>query len=265
MPADRRSPREAPRKDDGGPQRAEIRRRAQELVRTAGIPQNLAWQVAQGNLSLNEVLQRMATRDRVTTLMERHGLPKSLATQIALGQADLDRVLRKQRLEEHMAANRDRSILAASVESGAPIHLGLLGGRTVHGRVVAVGRYEFTFRHIDPRSGAEGEEEAIHKLYCKYGCRAEDARGVRNQMKRDKSRPSKTEPIWKPQERYGCSDRRLFGYVDSEAPVSCTLQEGEVLRGLPRWMGRWEFGLELKKKAVEVVVFRHALVELGTV
>jgi sRNA-binding regulator protein Hfq len=266
MSGDRRPPRGPARPDRSEPsQRAELRRKVQELVDKAGIPVNLAWQVAQGTLSLNEVLKRMATRRRVDHLMVNHGLPKSLATQIALGQADLDHVLRKQRLELHLRENRERSILSESAADGSTIHLGLLGGRRVTGRVQSVGRYDFAFLHVDPRSGADLETETIHKLHCKYGCIAEDARGLRNQIKRDKSRPAKAEPIWKPQERYGCSDRRLFGYLDEEVAVQCTLQEGEMLRGLVRWMGRWEFGLELKKKSVMAVVFRHALVDLGTV
>ncbi len=251
--------------EDDGKDRAAIRKAAQDLVRSAGLPPNLAFQVALGNLSLNEVLQRMVTREKVATLMERHGLPKSLATQIALGQADLDTVLRKQRLAAHLDANRERSLLGGSVADGGLIQLSLLGNRSAYGRVLEVGRYEFHFQIVDPKTGATTGDERIHKLQCKLGCLASDAKHVRNQIKRDKAYADPCEPIWKPQERYGCSDRRLFGHIDNEDQVECRVQEGQTLRGVIRWMGRWEFGLEMKKKQVEVVVFRHALLHLGRV
>jgi sRNA-binding regulator protein Hfq len=124
------------------------------------------------------------------------------------------------------------------------------------GRVTAIDRYELQLT-------AEGSApEAIHKLRVKFLTEDEQTKGVRNQLRRDKERPERCEPTWKPQERYGCSDRRLFGLIDEQAEIQVTLLEGEVFRGVPTWMGRWEFGLVLPKKKAEVVIFRHALFDL---
>jgi len=246
------------RKSAGGPRPGggNVRNEATRIARETGIPQNLAHQVALGNLSLNDVLSRMATRAKVESLMKRHELPKSLATQIALGQADLNHVLRKRRLAEHIDQNRARSILTEAAESGTALMLGLHGRKSLRGTVVEVDRYEV---HVD---GADGERHTVHKLQIKYACTDQENRHVRNQIKRDKTRKEPVEPIWKPQDRYGCSDRRLFGVLDEKVQVVATTLEGEVFQGVVEWMGRWEFGMVLKKKNARVVLFRHALADL---
>ncbi len=235
----------------GTPARAEAARIAEET----GIPQNLAHQVALGNLSLNDVLSRMATRAKVESLMKRHGLPKSLATQIALGQADLNHVLRKRRMSDHIAANRSRSILASALASGEPVALGLHGKKALRGNITAMEQYEVTLKDNT------GTEHTVHKLEIKYACAESESRAVRNQIKRDKDRSAAAEPVWKPQDRYGCSDRRLFGVLDDGVPATVTTLEGDVFQGVVEWMGRWEFGMLLKKKNARVVVFRHALAD----
>jgi len=240
-----------------GPEpRNNVRDHAAQLVRETGIPHNLAHQVALGNLSLNEVLSRMATRDKVDGLMKRYELPKSLATQIALGQADLAFVLQKRRRADHVEANRARSILLEAVESGEALTIGLHSKKSFRGTIQSVGQYEFQATDLT------GEPHTIHKLQAKYACLDIVGRAVRNQMKRDKTRKEPAEPIWRPQDRYGCSDRRLFGVLDDgEAAIATTL-EGEVFTGQVEWMGRWEFGMVLKKKNAKVVLFRHALADL---
>ena len=65
------------------------------------------------------------------------------------------------------------------------------------------------------------------------------------------------------QDRYGCSDKRLFRYLDSAVTVAVTTLEGEVFTGKVAWMGRWEFGLKLEKSDVEVVFWRHALADIA--
>ena len=238
------------------PESSRVRAEAARSARETGIPQNLAHQVALGSLSLNDVLARMATRARVESLMKRHALPKSLATQIALGQADLEHVLCKRRLADHVEANRNRSFLMEALESGQAVALGIHGRAGLRGKIVAVEQYEVTVEKAD------GERQSVHKLQVKFAAAESEAKNVRNQIKRDKSRSEPVEPIWKPQERYGCSDRRLFGVIDDEAAVQVTTLEGDVFQGRVEWMGRWEYGMVLKKKNARVVVFRHALAEL---
>ncbi|HCH62170.1 MAG: hypothetical protein CL927_18725 [Deltaproteobacteria bacterium] len=232
-----------------------VRVEAARLAKETGIPKHLAHQVALGSLSLHDVLSRMATRAKVEGLVKRHGLPKSLATQIALGQADLNHILRKRRLAEHIEENRARSILVEAQESGEKLVLGLHGKKSIRGVIKAIDAYEVQVEE----EGAQ--THTIHKLQIKYACREADSRAVRNQIKRDKERKEAVEPIWKPQDRYGCSDRRLFAVLDEKVAVTATTLEGEIFNGTVAWMGRWEFGMALKKKNARVVVFRHALAD----
>jgi sRNA-binding regulator protein Hfq len=238
------------------PAGAGVRAEASRIAKETGIPQNLAHQVAMGNLSLNDVLSRMATRAKVDNLMKRHGLPKSLATQVALGQADLAHVLRKRRLAEHIEGNRNRSILAEAMASGEAVAIGLHERKHLRGTINSVDQYEVKV------TTNNGEVESVHKLQIKFACLDAGFRNVRSQIKRDKTRTEPTEPIWKPQDRYGCSDRRLFGVLDEQVQVVVTTLEGDIFHGLVEWMGRWEFGMVLKKKNARVVVFRHALAEV---
>ena len=69
------------------------------------------------------------------------------------------------------------------------------------------------------------------------------------------------EPVWRPQDRYHCSDRRLFGQVGRD-PVTVISREGDTLTGAVVWVGRWEFGLTVKN--AQVTVFRHAMALLET-
>ena len=254
----------APAKGGRGPARGkkpavspQVRAKATRLEREAGLPRTLAYQVAMGNVSLSEVLERMARIDQVENLMRRHDLPKSLATQVSLGQADLDQVLVRRRREEHLETNRVRSVLVETLEAGKPLILGLLGQRKLDGQVTAVDQYEFTFQPV------KGEVETIHKLQVKYGIDLSQGNKARNVVKAPKV-VAAAEPVWKPQDRYGISDKRLFAFHDDELEVQVETSEGDQLRGTVTWMGRWEFGL-MTRKGVEVVVFRHALADMKVV
>jgi hypothetical protein len=239
--------------------KAQMKRKADSLVRDAGIPHNLAWQVATGAMSLNEVLERLARNDKVDGLMRRFDLPKSLATQVALGQADLDQVLRKRRMEKEMERSRERSFLLEVTQGGVPVVLGLHGRRTDKGFVRSVDQYDFSFE----ARGADAAE-TVHKLQIKWACLGDDELKVRKAHKKDKDRDADSEPVWKPQDRYGCSDKRLFGYLDDCEDIQVTLLEGDRFTGHVTWMGRWEFGMELKKGA-QVVIFRHAIADVRRV
>ena len=252
-----------PQRRGDRPEQEETRARAEELVRTTGIPRNLAFQVAMGNLDLNVVLQRMAVRDRVDSLIARHGMMRSLATQVALGQVPLDDVLRKQRQGVHLAENRERSALVEAWKAGKPLALALHGQRVVRGLVTDVDAYEVC---IQPEGGDPGGgPERHHKLQVKFAYDPAQYKQVRKALTWDKARKCAREPIARPQERYGCSDRRLFGYFDRGTPVQATTLEGEQLRGRVSWVGRWEFGLELARGGACVTVMRHALDDIREV
>ncbi|MFT4627514.1 MAG: sRNA-binding regulator protein Hfq [Myxococcota bacterium] len=228
----------------------EIRRRADEL-HESGLPYQMAMAIAYGNLDLNDALERLARRDQVTRLMEKHDLSRALATQIAIGHAELDQVLARRRLDAHRTENRDRSILVAE----AALELALTDRRRLRGVVRAVDAYSFTL-------DVDGVETEIHKLEVKYGYEPTLWKKVRKAVRSDKalSKDPKA-PATRPQDRYSCSDRRMYGYLDSSREVAVTLLEGETLRGRVLWFSRYEFGLEVKG-GVEVTIFRHALANL---
>ncbi|MFZ5481080.1 MAG: hypothetical protein ACOZNI_30240 [Myxococcota bacterium] len=243
-----------PRRDD---QREAIARRAAEIARTTGLPPESARLVAAGRADLNDLLKKMAFRDEVNTLMQRHDLNRALATQVALGQADLDFILLRRRVDAHLAATRDRSVLDETQRAGSEITLGLHGHRTLRARVKAVERYEVVV--VDTEKGAE---ERVHKLQLKYAYKPDDHKRVRKGLEYDKARRDRVvEPVARPQDRYACSDRRLGAAMDHKAAVVATTLEGECFHGEIAWVARYEFAIRTKGGG-EVVIFRHALDDL---
>lgn len=235
--------------------RSRVRARAEQLERQHGIPRPMAFQVAMGRIELNAVLGKMALRDRAAGLMRRYGFNKSLATQIALGQADLDHALRRQRMQAHLAEHRDRSVLDRAAASGEPIALGLHGLKVAVGRVTSVDRYEFRFI-----PGGDGEE-LIHKTRVKYAFNPTILKELGNRMRTRKDLYRVAEPILRPQDRYTCSDMRLFTYLDTGRTIAVTTLEGEVFTGQVDWMARWEFGMKIEGR-LNLTIFRHALADI---
>lgn len=244
----------APRK---GNQRNNVKQKAQELTRS-GMPFQMAMAVAQGRMELNEALERLARRAEVDRLVRKHGLSRSLATQVAMGHADLDAYLAKQRMENHLQEHLQHSCLDTSMRDEQAYVFGLHGGRRADAVVKNNDAYTVTL------TGKDGEEE-VHKLQFKYGYVPDAWKKVRKSMKKDKALASEPrEPIVRPQDRYSCSDKRLFRYMDDGAMIDVTLLEGEIFRGSVAWFGRFEFALELKG-GVQVVIFRHALHRIAAV
>jgi len=232
---------------------ARVRARAAELV-GRGMPSHMANAVAHGRLELNAALERMARSDRVNALMNRHGLSRALATQVAIGHADLDQVLARQRLSAHRTEHRDRTCL----EPGRTLALALTSGRIVKGVLGEVTPYGFQL-------ATEDATLDVHKLEAKYSYDPADWKRLKKGVKIDRTaQAAPAAPSERPQNRYGCSDKRLFGYLDGEVEVLTTLLEGERLRGHVRWFGRYEFGMTLRG-GVDAVVFRHALARLAPV
>lgn len=234
------------------PARRAFDRKVDELVRDAGIPKAWALQVARGQVTLNDVLQRLARADRVEQLVARHGLDRALATQVASGTLDLEVVLRRLRMEAHMAEHREHDSLALAVADGAPRALHLHGLRRIEGRLRAMDAYE-----VEVES-AEGVQR-LHKLQLKL-LHAPDARVKVGAA----TGRAAAEPIKRPQDRYPCSDKRLFAALDAGHEVRIQTIEGDVLTGLLARVSRWEVAVRLKAGA-EVVVFRHAIADLKEV
>lgn len=235
-----------------GPPDAVAHARAGEL-HASGMPIQLALAVAHGRLSLNEALERLARREVVNRMMEKHTLSRALATQIALGQASLEMVLAARRMQEHRDTHRVRSIL----EQEVPLSLLLHGHRRVTGKVLDVDAYMFRFQQED------GTVEEIHKLQVKAAFFPEAYKKVRKHLKYDKAlEKAPRAPVTRPQDRYTCSDKRFFRYMDDHVDVTATTLEGEVFRGTVEWFSRFEFGLSLKGDAT-IIIFRHALYDLS--
>lgn len=226
--------------------------RAQDLV-DSGMPYQMAMAVVHGKMELNEALERLSRRDRINQLMERHGLSRALATQVAVGHADLKLLLHRRRLLEHREQNRDRTCLTP----GATLALARFGGEVTRVTVVDVDAYMVNGQ--DER----GAPLAIHKLELKYAYAPDDWKKVRKALRKDKALAEKgLLPAKQPQDRYTCSDKRLFGYLDAQKEIAITLIDGDGFRGTITWFSRYEFGLSLRGDA-EIVVFRHALHDLS--
>jgi len=209
--------------------------------------------VAQGRVDLNDVLKKLAQRDEVTGLMARHGLDRALATQIALGQADLERVLRRKRVDAELATHRDRDVLESAKAGGTELVLGLHGRQLVHARILETTPYEL--RYLDVEAKAEA---TVHKTRLKFAADAHAWQKARKAMTWDSARKARAvEPIVRPQDRYGCSNRRLGEAWERKVEVTVTLLEGEVFVGLVGWVARWEFGLHTK--GGDIAIFRHAI------
>jgi sRNA-binding regulator protein Hfq len=154
-------------------------------------------------------------------------------------------------MDQHRVQNRDRTCL---VEDGK-LALVLHDGRTLKGTVKKLELYQFEFEE-DGRP-----PETIHKLMVMYAYAPGEWKGVKKGIKHDKDKkPAGPEvaPAPRPQDRYSCSDKRLFQYLDRRTEIAVTLLDGDVLRGTITWFGRYEFGLKLRTDA-EITVFRHAL------
>jgi len=202
-------------------------------------------------MDLNSALSRLAEGREVERLIQKHDLSRALATQIAKGHADLQAVLAKRRMESHLAANLNRSSLDEHAASGRPLTLLLHGGRRASGLVLRSDVYTFQFQE-------EGKpHEEIHKLQVQWAYEPDGWKSVRKVLKRDKALASRT-PIDKPQDRYTCSDRRLFKYFDEKEPIEIVLLEGDEVSGTIEWFGRYEIGVRVRPDCV-VWVFRHAL------
>lgn len=223
-------------------------------MRSHGLDAATARQVATGRADLNAVLLRMARAEEVQRLMDRYGFNRALATQIALGHADLESTLARRRVEDHLEATRHRSILDEAFAAGTELTFGIHGHRTLRGTLVAVEPYEVVIR---PSEG--GDAERVHKVLLKYAFPSAEFKKIKKGLEYDNERRERvTEPRYRPQERYGCSDRRLGLAMDRKTPVVAVTTEGECFVGEVSWVGRFEFGVRTRAGG-EVVVFRHAL------
>jgi len=239
--------------------REQVRARVEQLVRD-GMPHPLAVAVAHGVLDLSDALERMARRQRVDRMMAEHDLSRALATQIALGHASLEDVLTRRRLEQLRATDWHRSVLDPD---GGPLVLLMHGDTRLMARVLDSAPYFVRLQPVDERGTTTGDPVEVHKLQLKIAYPVPAWKEIRKVLKRDKDlQANPLPPIPRPQDRFGCSDKRLFKLAERKVELSITPLEGEVLRGTVAWFSRFEIGLAIKGGAV-ITVFRHALHALG--
>lgn len=247
-----RRPVQAPRRS---PQEL-LAERIAHLQASAGLPLDLAREVAAGRAELNDVLKKMAQADEVERLIAHHGIDKALAWQVVMGLIDLQKVLTRRRIAAHLAEFRGRDALAEAV-GGAEVVLGVHGRQVTRGRVVAIRPYEIVFALAEG-----GEEQLLHKTTVKYLAQADVWQKARKAMTWDDARKrADVGPILRPQDRFGCSNTRLGEAWAGGAAVRLTLLEGEIFVGQVSWVSRWDFGLATRGGTV--VVLRHALAEFG--
>jgi hypothetical protein len=227
-----------------------------EEVQRAGLPLNLAREVALGRRDLNEVLKKMAQVDEVARLMSKHDIDKALATQVVLGKVNLDAVLRRRRIAAHINDNRGRDALVEACAGGEWV-LGIHGRELLRCRLLAVRPYEIVVADVE-----RGEERVIHKTAVKFLATTEVWAKARKAMVWDTERKKReVEPILRPQDRYGCSNGRLGESWADAATVRVTLAEGERFVGQVASVARWDFGLATRGGTV--FILRHALADFG--
>ena len=246
--------------EPGAAARGHVRRKAEELMRDAGLPQHLAMRVAKGEIPLKEALSLVVDKDRVARLISRHGLDKSLATQVVMGRVSLDQILQRRRMKVHIDENHDRSILATALADGKPRVFGLHGHRLVRARVTQLDAYELKLEAEEADAPA-GPLDLIHKLQVKFVADSIDVEAVRGQVLRQ-STVEVRGPIERPQDRYRCANKRLFAWFDAKTPIEITSLEGDVVTGPLNWIGRWELGLA-GDDGVELIILRHAVANIS--
>jgi hypothetical protein len=242
--------------------RSQVRRRIDSLVREAGLPANLALQVAKDQITLNEAVKQMAAREQVENLIARFDLNRSLATQVVRGDTTLEHVLEGQRREDHRSLYGEQSVLEDAAKDGKPRIFGLHGHRLVRAVVKSLNKYDVELVADGPDGAPAGVLGTVHKLQFKFGASVTDLDAIRSALGQDPERFAIAEPVIRPHERYRCSDKRFFSWLDAGAEVEVTTLEGEVITGPLRWIARFEIGVSVAKD-LDLVVFRHAIANVS--
>jgi hypothetical protein len=246
--------------EPGATPRASLRRKAEELMRDAGLPQHLAMRVAREEVALKDALTQVVDQDRLDRLISRHGLDKSLATQVMMGRVSLDQILQRRRMKEHIEANHARSILDLALADGQPRVFGLHGHRLVRAKLVDLNPYELTLVAEDGDAPA-GPLGLVHKLQVKFVASVTDIDKVRSVVQHKTDFVSR-EPIARPQDRYRCANKRMFSWYDAKTPIELTTLEGDLVVGPLNWIGRWELGVAAGDE-MELILFRHAIANIS--
>jgi hypothetical protein len=246
--------------EPGSAPRAHIRRKAEELMRDAGLPQHLAMRVAKAELPLTDALTLVDSQDRVARLITRHKLDKSLATQVVLGRVSLDQVLQRRRMLNHVESHKSKSILDVALADGNPRIFGLHGQRLVRARLTELDAYGLTLVS-DEANAPAGPVGKMHKLEVKFVLNTTEIDLARAALKHQPEFEIQA-PIKRPQDRFRCTNKRLFAWIDAKSSVDLTTLEGDLISGPLNWFGRWELSIRASED-LDIIVLRHAITNIS--
>ncbi len=238
---------------------AEIEKRAQEMVKSHGLPEELARQVASGQIDLNGAIMKLAMQDEINLLMTQHKFNRALATQIALGHINREDMILKQQVFDRIKKTRHYTVFERAKFRNQELTMAVHGRKHIRALIQKNLKYEVEYQDVETQ-----EVVLIHKLQVKCAWFSEDTKKVRKGMTWDAKRKAleAVEPLVRPQDRYACSDRRLGTAMVRGLDVRATTLEGEVFAGKLEWLSRFEFSL-MTRQGVEVVVLRHALGDMA--
>jgi sRNA-binding regulator protein Hfq len=156
---------------------------------------------------------------------------------------------------DYMKEQAERSALEELCSQGTVVwHL--YGPRLLRASLGEHSAYELT---LLPE---EGEPLTLHKTQIRFLHAPECTDGVAERVKTDSEiRARKLEPIRRAGERHIVKNKTLYVLMRERTVVTCTLLEGDVLRGLIGDFTRYEMVMHLKG-GVPVTVLRHAILGL---
>ena len=163
----------------------------------------------------------------------------------------MSQVLFRRQLHRHRETYRSKTCLV----EGARLKLYCFGGSRREGEVLSAEPYQVEWREAGETTPCE-----VHKLEMKYAVEKDQG----DPPLSPGSRTSLLRPERRPQDRYHCSDRRLYTQIQEAREVCISLLEGEKFHGRLQWFSRYELGLLLKEGG-PMVIFRHAVAKLQTV
>jgi sRNA-binding regulator protein Hfq len=157
--------------------------------------------------------------------------------------------------DEYMQEHAGRCVFEELGAGGMAVwHLH--GRRVVQASLVEHSLYEATLQPED------GQQLVLHKTQIKFFCAVEYGEEVEARAKSDAEVVARElEPIMKAGARYIVKNKTLYVLMHERTVVTCTLLEGDVLRGLVAEFSRYTVTLHLKG-GIPVTVMRHAILDL---
>lgn len=221
------------------------------------LPIQTAVQIAKGNRSLSDVLEKEQLKERVAGLVQRGELYEGYGGQVVAGSWPMERALFLTRLRERkQAPDYMRCYLDDYARDRRPAALALLGNELLQGTVLDSRPYDITFETQD------GESLDVSKHDIKFYF---DARRKKHLLKTvrwgDKEASRARGSLARVGTREDVKARDLLELQEGERAIGWSTVEGDVLRGLVTWFGRYEVVLTSPKG--EIVALRHGVASIS--